>query len=77
MKIRDAAAAEEGYQDMLIGIEKKPYPSLDALRNIQRLMGQMNPKVATVKAEEIVEPRFIRKLDESGFIDSLYDAKKR
>ena len=77
MKITDAAAAEEGYQDLLIGIERKPYPSVEALRNIQKLMSQMNPKVAAVRVEEIVEPRIIRRLDESGFIDSLYDAKKR
>jgi len=77
MKISDPAAAEEGYQDMLIGIERKPYPSVDALRNIQKLMAQMNPKVASVKVDEIVEPRLIRRLDESGFIDALYDAKKR
>jgi NitT/TauT family transport system substrate-binding protein len=77
MKISDPASAEEGYQDMLIGIERKPYPSVEALRNIQKLMAQMNPKVAAVKAEEIVEPRFIRRLDESGFIDALYDTKKR
>ena len=77
MKISDPSSAEEGYQDMLIGIERKPYPSVEALRNIQKLMAQMNPKVAAVKAEEIVEPRFIRRLDESGFIDALYDAKKR
>ena len=77
MKISDAAAAEEGYQDMLIGIERKPYPSIEALRNIQKLMAQMNPKVASVKVDEIVEPRLIRRLDDSGFIDALYDAKKR
>lgn len=77
MKIGDPAAAEEGYQDMLIGIERKPYPSVEALRNIQKLMAQMNPKVASVKVDEIVEPRLIRRLDESGFIDALYDAKKR
>lgn len=77
MKIRDPAAAEEGYQDMLIGIERKPYPSVDALRNIQKLMAQLNPKVGSVKVDEIVEPRLIRRLDESGFIDALYDTKKR
>jgi ABC-type nitrate/sulfonate/bicarbonate transport system substrate-binding protein len=77
MKITDAASAEEGYQDLMIGLERKPYPSVEALRNIQKLMAQMNPKVAAVKAEEIVEPRLIRRLDESGFIDALYDAKKR
>src|SRR5258706_1800639 len=75
MKISDPSSAEEGYQDMLIGIERKPYPSVEALRNIQKLMAQMNPKVAAVKAEEIVEPPFIRRLDESGFIDELYDSK--
>jgi ABC-type nitrate/sulfonate/bicarbonate transport system substrate-binding protein len=77
MKISDPAAAEEGYQDIMVGIERKPYPSVDALRNIQKLMAQMNPKVASVKVDDLVEPRLIRRLDESGFIDALYDAKKR
>lgn len=77
MKITDSATAEESYQDLLVGNEKKPYPSIEALRNVQKLMAQMNPKVAGLKPEEIVEPRIIRRLDESGFIDSLYDSKKR
>ena len=77
MKIADPATAEEGYQDLLTGNEKKPYPSVDALRNVQKLMASMNPKVAGLKPEEIAEPRIIRRLDESGFIDSLYDTKKR
>jgi NitT/TauT family transport system substrate-binding protein len=77
MKITDPATAEEGYQDLLTGNEKKPYPSVDALRNVQKLMASMNPKVAGLKPEEIAEPRIIRRLDESGFIDSLYEAKKR
>ena len=65
------------YQDLLTDNEKKPYPSIDAQRNVQKLMAAMNPKVASLKPEEIVEPRIIRRLDESGFIDSLYDSKKR
>ncbi|HWH80159.1 MAG TPA: hypothetical protein VNT76_22425, partial [Candidatus Binatus sp.] len=77
MKITDAAAAEEGYQDLMIGLERKPYPSVAALRNIQKLMAQMNPKVGGVKVEEIVEPRIIRRLDDNGFIDALYETKKR
>ena len=77
MKITDPATAEEGYQDLLTGNEKKPYPSIDALRNVQKLMASMNPKVAGLKPEEIAEPRIIRRLDESGFIDGLYESKKR
>ncbi len=77
MKITDPVTAEESYQDILEGIEKKPYPSVEALRNVQKLMVQMNPKVAPLKPEEIVEPRMIRRLDESGFIDGLYASKKQ
>ena len=36
------------------------------------MMGSLNPKVSRVKADDLIENRFIRKLDESGFIDSLY-----
>lgn len=77
MKIADATTAEESYQDLLTGNERKPYPSVEALRNVQKLMASMNPKVAGLKPEDIVEPRIIRRLDESGFIDSLYEIKRR
>ena len=30
--------AEEGLMDIAIGMDKKPYPSMEGLRNIQRLM---------------------------------------
>ena len=62
---------------VMLGIEKKPYPSVEALRDIQRMMGLMNPKVSKVRPEELIDARIIRKLDESGFIDSLYDSRKR
>ena len=55
----------------MTSVERKPYPSLEAMRNIQRLMALQNPKVAGVRVEELIEPRFIRKLDESGFIDKV------
>jgi hypothetical protein len=36
------------------------------MRNIQRLMALYNPKVAGVRVEELIEPRFIRELDEAA-----------
>jgi hypothetical protein len=32
-----------------------------------------NPKVENTKVEELVDDRILRKLDESGFIDRLYN----
>src|SRR5688572_3784171 len=72
LRINDPPVAEDGYQDHLVTLNRKPYPSLDGLRNAQRLMAQQNPKVAALKVEDLVDARFVRKLDESGFIDRLY-----
>ena len=63
--------AEEGYKDMIAGIERKPYPSLDGLRNIQRLMKTRNPKMADTKVEDLIDSSFVRRLDQSGFFDQL------
>jgi NitT/TauT family transport system substrate-binding protein len=72
MKLSDSAVLEDGYQDLLIGLEKKPYAAAEGLRNIQRIMATLNPKVIRVKIEDVIDNRFIRQLDESGFIDALY-----
>jgi hypothetical protein len=69
--ISDSIVAEEGYQDLLVSVERKPFPSLEAMRNIRRLMAVQNPKAANVKVEELIDARLIRKLDENGYIDKI------
>ncbi len=69
--ISDTAIAEEGYQDLLTSVERKPLPSLEALRNIRRLMAVQNPKAANVKVEELIDFRLIRKLEENGYMDKV------
>lgn len=72
MRLSDPAAAEQGYQDEVVMLNRKPYPTLEGMRNAQRLMALQNPKIGALKIEDLVDPRFVRKLDESGFIDKLY-----
>ena len=72
LRIADPSPAEEGYQDLVKNMSRKPYPAVDGLRNVQRLTKIQNPRVADVKVEDLVDHRFVRKLDESGFIDRLY-----
>lgn len=71
LRINDQEA-EEGYKDVITGLDRKPHASLDGLRNVQRLMKLRNPAVEKVKVEELVDDRFMKKLDQSGFIDELY-----
>jgi hypothetical protein len=60
----------------LAHLNRKPYPSLDGLRSAQRLMAQQIPKIAALKVEDLIDARFVRKLDESGFIDRIYGAPR-
>lgn len=76
LRISDPAVAEDGYQDHLLTLNRKPYPSLDGLRSAQRFMAQQNPKIAGLKVEDLADARFIQKLDQSGFIDRLYAASR-
>jgi len=76
LRIGDPVVAEDGYQDHLSALNHKPYPSLDGLRSAQRLMAQQNPKIAALKVDDLVDARFVRKLDESGFIDRLYAGQR-
>jgi hypothetical protein len=55
----------------LSGVERRPIPTLDGMRNIRRLMASFNPKIASVKVEDLIDSRLIRKLDENGFIDKI------
>ena len=66
--------AEEGLTDMLIGMDKKPFPSLDGLRNIQRLMKVRNPNLGNAKVEDLVDDQILRRLDDGGFIDKTFAA---
>jgi NitT/TauT family transport system substrate-binding protein len=71
----NANNAEEAYQDLLKGVDRKPFPSLDGLRNVQRMLKTRNPKIGEIKTEDVIDARIMRKLDESGFIDRAYAAQ--
>ena len=76
LRLREPALAEEGYQDQMLLLIRKPYPSLEGLRTAQRLMGMQNTKIVALKIEDLVDPRFVQRLDKSGFIDRLYAPQK-
>lgn len=53
----------------------KQYPTIEGIKTILDGMKQ-DPKAKAAKAEDFVDMRFIKELDESGYIDSLYRGKK-
>jgi ABC-type nitrate/sulfonate/bicarbonate transport system substrate-binding protein len=71
LKFSDPAAAKEALQDIDKILARKPYPGLEGLRNIQRVL-RFNPNVAKLKPEDLIDERIYRRIEESSFIDSVY-----
>jgi len=55
----------------------KQYPTMEGIKNILASLAETDPKAKTAKPEDFVDIRFIKELDESGFVDELYKGKKR
>jgi len=53
-------------------IAGKPYPSVEALQFVIEYLAEKQPEIRTVKPEGLLEPGFVKELDESRFIDQLY-----
>jgi NitT/TauT family transport system substrate-binding protein len=58
-------------------LSPKQYPTLEGIKNILEPMAETDPKAKAAKPEDFVEMRFIKELDETGFIDDLYKSRKR
>ncbi len=53
-------------------VQRKPYPTLKGLQFVMNELAQKNPKVKDARPEQFLELSFLKELDESGFIDRLY-----
>lgn len=71
LKMSDASLAEEGYNDIVKEFEPKPYPSLEGMKNMQRLMALQNPKFNELHPTHLIDASFLKKLEDSGFFAQL------
>jgi hypothetical protein len=76
LKLSDPALAEEGYADVVKEFERKPYPSLDGLKNMQRLLAMQNPKLAEINPTHLIDSSILRKLEDGGFLTQLQQRYK-
>jgi ABC-type nitrate/sulfonate/bicarbonate transport system substrate-binding protein len=74
LRISSPSGLEESYKDMMAEVDRKPYPSAEGLENIQRFMKTVSPKLAELRIDGVADSRWMRKLDESGFIDRAFAA---
>ena len=73
MRTSDQEVLNASY-DHYVGriIPRTPYVSEKGLQAVIDYVRQRNPQTAAAKAQDFMDNRFIRELDESGFIKGLY-----
>jgi len=52
-----------------------PYPPLEGYQTVVQEMASSNPKAASVNLKDAVDGRFVRELEDSGFIGNLYKSR--
>jgi ABC-type nitrate/sulfonate/bicarbonate transport system substrate-binding protein len=72
LQITSDAAADEGIAELAKILVRKPYPSRERLRNMQRVMKLADPKAAEVDVASLINDRFVAKADQNGIIDRAY-----
>lgn len=72
LRLSNTADAEEAYHTVVGAVERVPYSNLENMKRLHRLLVQVNPKVADVKVETVIDNSFISKLESSGYIQSVY-----
>jgi NitT/TauT family transport system substrate-binding protein len=72
MKGADDEILEETYQATRGTVDEAPYPSLQVVKSALDMLSLQYPQAKQIDASLIVEPSVMRKIDDSGFIKTLY-----
>ena len=77
MKIDDAEAIEESYNAYAVKfMARVPYPDPKGIEIILKDIEKTNPKAKGADPRSFLEPRFLKELEDSGYIAKLYGEKK-
>jgi NitT/TauT family transport system substrate-binding protein len=77
MKMTDAEALEESYNAYAHKfLARVPYPNLKGIEVILRDLEKTHPRAREADPKRFVEPRFLKELEDSGYIAKLYGEQK-
>ncbi len=72
LAVKDDSILEETHQLFAGLFEKVPYIRREGLVSLVQILAEKEPKMETFKVDSVVEDRFVRELEASGFIAKLY-----
>lgn len=72
MKLGTSGVVEAAYDSVSEAYLRKPYIPMQGLQTMIDEAAGRNPKLKELKRDIFFDARFVRELDQSGFIDNLY-----
>jgi NitT/TauT family transport system substrate-binding protein len=73
MRVDSLDVIEAAYDSVSDAYLKKPYVSIGGLQTMIDELAVRSPKLKEAKQELFFDSRFVKELDQSGFIDKLYE----
>jgi len=64
------------YSQWTQSLERKPYPSIEAIANVFQLALRRNPEISGFNPLAMWDTHYVRELDDTGYIDRLYPDPK-
>lgn len=72
-KVQEDEILEDTYQIFVVKyLKQAPYPSEAAVQTVIDDIAEKDPKVKSANPKEFVDPRWVKELDDSGYIANLY-----
>jgi NitT/TauT family transport system substrate-binding protein len=63
---------EETYKYTTAALEQQPYPSLEVIKSGLEILSLQFPQAKQTDPLPLIDPGFVRRIDQSGFISALY-----
>ncbi|MBI1980862.1 MAG: hypothetical protein HYS63_04770 [Methylocystis sp.] len=71
-RVNDRKVLEESWNYHVQFTPRAPYPPVEGYQTILQDVALTNPKAAQANAKDFVDMRFVKELEDSGFIKSLW-----
>jgi NitT/TauT family transport system substrate-binding protein len=71
-RVNDRNPVEESWSWHVRYTPDAPYPPVEGYQTILQDMAATNPKAAQANAKDMIDSRFVKELEDSGFIKNLY-----
>ena len=71
-RVQNLKAVQEGYDYFVKQLEPVPYPSVVAMQAVVDQIAETNPKARSVDAKNYVNDRYLKRLEEEGFVKKIW-----